>query len=208
MRGRRLPVIGRVAGAAVPRSDANIRLAVSESTHEALELRVFLDGTHADDFAGLVGEDAALEVVLRPRAGLGPGFTQVLHEEGIALAGAGVALLLDGHVAAGADDVGHVDEVVAAEAVEGDFGLFAFVAVVHGDDGARVLVVRGLDGGFAVGVDDEVFVAVEAVAEEFLGVPGFVGDEDFGHFGGFSFGFGLDLRAMRRRVGVVNSEFY
>ena len=163
VRRRRLPIIGRVARTAVPRPDADICLAVGKGAHKALELGVFLDGAHADDFSGLVGEDAALEVVLRSRAGLGPGFAQVLHEEGIALAGAGVALLLDGHVAAGADDVGHVDEVVAAEAVEGDFGLFAFMAVVHGDDGARVLVVGGLDGGFAVGVDDDVFVVVEAV---------------------------------------------
>ena len=89
--------------------------------------------------------------------------------------------MLDGHVAACADDVGHIDEIVAAEAIEGDFSLFAFVAVMDGDDGAGVLVVRGCEGGFGVGFDDEVLVVVEAVAVEFLGVVGFVGDEDFGH---------------------------
>lgn len=93
-------------------------------------------------------------------------------------------MLLDGHVAAGADDVGHVEEIVTLEAVEGDFGLFALVAVVHGDDGAGVGVGGGLDGGFAAGFDDQVGVVVPAADVEFLRVVGFVGDEDFGHFGG------------------------
>lgn len=90
-------------------------------------------------------------------------------------------MLLDGHVAAGADDVGHVEEVVAAETVEGDFGLFAFMALVESDDGAGGFVGGG-EGGGGVRFDGQVLVVVPAVDLEGLGVAGFVGDEDFGHF--------------------------
>lgn len=149
----RLVVIGLGPRTAVPRPDANIRLPVRESAHEGFEFRLAFDRTHPDDFACFIGEDAAFELVARGRRGVLPGFAQVLHEQRVALAGGGEALLLDGHVTSSADDVGHVEEVVALEAVEGDLGLFALVAVVHGDDGARVGVGGGLDGGFAVSAD-------------------------------------------------------
>lgn len=93
-------------------------------------------------------------------------------------------MLLDGDVAACADDIGYVDEVVAAESIEGYLGLFALVAIVQGDDRAGGFVGRG-EGGGGFWADGEVEVVVPAVDFEDLGVSGLVGDKDLRHREGF-----------------------
>lgn len=107
-------------------------------------------------------------------------------------------MLLDCEVAACPDDVGEVDEVIAAETVEGYFGLFAFMAVVEGDDGAGGFVGGG-EGGCGMGFDGDIEVVVPAVDLEHLGMGGLAGDEDLGHFSG---SWKLDWWMMKGRCTV------
>lgn len=180
VRGAGLGVVVRVSRAAAPSSHADVGFAVGEGADKTLEFGVVFDGADARDVAVSVGEDGTPQFGFGLLAGLFPGGAQVLHEQWITFSGGVVVFLLDGDVAAGADDVGDVDEVVAAESVEGDFGLFAFVTVVQGDDGAGGFV-RGGEGGGVVWGDGDVEVVVPAVHLEGLRVAGFVGDEDLRH---------------------------
>lgn len=178
--GGRLLVVGVVARAAVPGADADVGLAVGEGADELLEQRVVFDGADALDVALAVGEDGALERFLGLVVGFVPGRAEVLHEQRVALAGGRLADLLDGYVAACADDVGDVEEVIPAETGEGDFCLFALMTMVKSDNSARG-VGAGSDGRGVVRGDGDVVVVVEAVDLEGLGVAGLVVDMDSRH---------------------------
>ena len=175
-----LVVVQRITGTATPRANADVRLAVGEGSHEFLQLRVILDGGDPLDVTFVI----QMHTVFQRRLGSGvrsvPCRVQVLHEVRVSFPSGGFSDLLDGHVAAGADDVADVDEVVAQVAVLGDLGLLAFEAIVEGDDGAGGLVRCGEDGGGAW-LDGDVVVVVEAVDFERLVVTGLVVDVDVMH---------------------------
>lgn len=180
MRGGALFVVVSISQRSVPSANADIRFPVGEATDKFLELGMVLDRTDTCHLPMLVCGNRTLEVVLDVLRCLGPCGAEVLHEKGVSFAGRRFSLLLDGDVAASTDDVGNVDEVIAAEAVEGYLGLFAFVAVVEGDDCAGRLVRRS-NGRSRVWADGDILVVIPAVDFEGLGVCRFVGDEYFGH---------------------------
>jgi len=74
---------------------------------------MIFDRVNAGDVAFGVGVDAVLEGVLLGGARFVPRSVQLLHEERIALASGWVAHLLNSHIAAGADNVAQINEVVA-----------------------------------------------------------------------------------------------
>lgn len=108
-----LCVVAADTGASAPGTDADVGLAVGEGADEFLEFGMVFDGVDAGHVAFGVGVHAVLEAVLLPLARFVPGGVQLLHEERIALARGWVAHLLNRHVAAGADNVAQIDEVVA-----------------------------------------------------------------------------------------------
>lgn len=110
---RYLCVVAADTGASAPGTNADVGLAVGEGADEFLEFGVVFDGVDAGDIAFGVGVDAVREAVLLALARFVPCGVQLLHEEGVALASGWLAHLLDGHVAAGADDVAQIDEVIA-----------------------------------------------------------------------------------------------
>lgn len=77
--GGGLLVVGVVARAAVPGTDADVRLAVGEGADELLEQRMVFDRAHALDVALTVGEDGALERFLGLMVGFAPGRAEILH---------------------------------------------------------------------------------------------------------------------------------
>ena len=175
-----LVVVVGIARRSVPGANANISLSIGEGADKGFEFGVTFDGSHALDFATVVKEDGAFEVIFLVLWKLMPCFAEVLHEEGVAFAGRRFALLLDSHVAASSNDIGHVEEVVTAEAVEGDLSLFPFVALVESNNGARGLVASR-DSGHVVRWDGDVTIAVPAMDLEGLWMAGLIGKKDGGH---------------------------
>ena len=108
---------------------------------------------------------------------------ELLHENGVSLASGGLADLLDSDVAARADNVAHVDEVVTHEAILCDLRLFAFKAVMDGDDGAGGSVRCWKDRGGA-GLDVDGVIVVEAMDFKCLIVFGLIVDVDVMHGSG------------------------
>ena len=131
-----LCVVASDPGTAAPGTDTDVCFSVCKTSNETLELREVFDGGDSLDVALFVQMDALFQRRFCRRARSMPGCVELLHEKRVAFPRLGFAHLLDGEVASGADDVAHVDEVVAHEAVLGDLGLFAFLAIVDGDDGA------------------------------------------------------------------------
>ena len=121
---------------------------------------------------------------LRCSAGAVPGLVELLHEDGVAFPRGGFPDLLDGDVASCADNVAHVDEVVAHEAILCDFSLLALKAIVESNDGAR-RSVRCWKDGRSAWFDVDVVIVVEAVDFECLVVIGLIMDVDVMH------GFGI-----------------
>lgn len=87
MRGATLLVVFFVPGTAAPGSDADVGLPVREAADKGFEFGVLFDGADADDFSLLVCEDGAAEIFLYMLGRFGPGGAEVLHEEGVTLAG-------------------------------------------------------------------------------------------------------------------------
>lgn len=181
VRGTALFIIVLVPWTSTPGSDADVSFPVGEAADKCFEFRVFFDGADAFDFPVLVCEDGAAEIVFDVLWGFGPGGAEVLHEERIALSSSRMAFLLDCEVTACADNVGEVEEVIATEAVEGYFGLFALMAVVEGDYCARGFVWRR-KSICGMRFDGDVEVMVPAMDFEGLRMARFIGDEDLGHF--------------------------
>jgi hypothetical protein len=113
-----LCVVSSIALAVAPSTDPDVQLAVGKSANELFELWEVLGGVDADDLAVML-VDTVLQSVLAVSIELLPGGVEVLHKVRVALARAGIANLLHGHVAAGTDDDGDIKEVIAAEACEG-----------------------------------------------------------------------------------------
>ena len=100
-----------------PSPNTNIRLPIRKRPDKSLQLREILDRADPHDPA-VLDIYAILQAVARLLARFLPRFVQVLHELRVAFTRVAVADLLHGHVAARADDVAEVDEVVAAKTCE------------------------------------------------------------------------------------------
>ena len=162
-----LLIIRRDPWTTAPRPLTDVGLPIRKSPDEPLQLREILNGGNALHIPLVIQMHAILQSGLGRTVGPMPGTVQILHKGRVTLSRRVVAHLLDRHVAARADDVADVDEVVAHVAILCDFGLFAFKAVVEGDDGAGGFVGGREDGGGA-GFDGDVVVVVPAVDFEGL----------------------------------------
>ena len=96
-----------------------------------------------------------------------PRIIQVLHEAGITLPSPVLPDLLNDKIAAGAADVGKVNEVIAAKSVLRELGLFANTSVMNSDD-CTGCPIRCFHRGFTISSDCNVLIVVPPVLLEEL----------------------------------------
>ena len=125
-----------------------------------------------------------------------PRCVQLLHEERVSLARGGLPDLLNGHVAASADDIAHIDEIIAHEAIFCDLRLLSFKAIVDRDDGTRSPIWCWEDGRRAR-LDIYGVIIIEAMDFECLVVIGLIVDVDVMH------GLGLRVPGYRWDMGFL-----
>lgn len=87
VRSAALGVVVCVPGGSAPGADADICFPVCEAADEGFEFGVVFDGTDAFDVAMVVREDGTLESIFDVRRCFVPSMAEVLHEQGISLAG-------------------------------------------------------------------------------------------------------------------------
>lgn len=114
---RALGVVIWVARVSLPRPNPNICLPIGECSDQFLEFGVVFDGADTLDLSVWVEENAILQFVLFFLRGFVVGGVHVLHEFWVAFEGLGLPDLHYGHVAACADDVGEIEEIVACISV-------------------------------------------------------------------------------------------
>lgn len=110
-------IVTWIALVARPRSNTDIRLALSEATDPFLKILVLLGRPDADNLPFMVKGDEALDLVLVGLRRLCPLGIGILHEMRSAFACGGVVDLLDGDVASSSNNHASVDGVVACNAV-------------------------------------------------------------------------------------------
>ena len=104
----------------------------------------------------------------------------MLHEERVSLARGGFPNLLNGQVAAGADNIAHIDEIIPHEAILCNLRLLPFKAIVDRDDRTRSPIWCWKDGRRAR-LDSDGVIVIEAMDFECLIVIGLVVDVDIMH---------------------------
>lgn len=109
-----------------------------------------------------------------------PRRVELLHEKGISFPGGRFPDLLDSDVASGPDNVAHIDEVIAHEAILGDLSLLSFMAIMDCDNCARGSVWCWKDCCCAW-LDNDGVIVIEAMDFECLIVIGLIMDVDVMH---------------------------
>ena len=181
---------------AAPSTNTNIRLAVRKSSHEPLQLRIILDGAYPHDVAFLIHMHTFFQGCFRAGTSPMPRCVQLLHEERVSLARRGFPNLLNGHVAPGADNVAHIDEIIPHEAILCDLRLLSFKAIVDRDDRTGSPIWCWEDGRCAR-LDIYCVIVIEAMDFECLVVIGLVVDVDIMH------GVGLRVRGYPWNMGFL-----
>ena len=163
-----------------PSTNPNVRLPVRKPSHEPLQLRIILDGAYSHNVAFLIHMHTIFQRFFGAGASPMPRCVQLLHEERVSLTRGRFPNLLNGHVAPGADNIAHIDEIISHEAILCNLCLLSFKAIVDRDDCTGSPIWSWKDGCCAR-LDIDGVIIIEAMDFEGLVVIGLVVDVDVMH---------------------------
>ena len=110
--GAYLLVIGLNPFTVTPSPHTNVHLLVSKSADEFLEFMIRFGSVDPNRISLLIAVHTACQAPPCPFIGAVPGADEILHERRSSLACAGIADLLDGHVASCSDNHADIESVV------------------------------------------------------------------------------------------------